>query len=42
MTPRQRTAREHTCKLAEETTHHRFYRRSGNVTSILTLNSGFE
>lgn len=42
MTPRQRTAREHTCKLAEETVHSRFFRRIGACSTILTLNSGFE
>jgi hypothetical protein len=41
MTPRQRTAREHTCKLAEEAKHPRFRRVIGRLSTILTLDSGY-
>lgn len=42
MTPRQLIALEHTCRLAEETSHPRFRRQLGRWSSILTFNSGFE
>ncbi len=42
MTPMQRTAIEHTCRLPEECQHPRFARRVGKLGVILTLNSGFE
>lgn len=42
LTPRQRVALEHTCKLPEETRHPRFYRLIGKYGTVLTLNSGFE
>lgn len=42
MNKRQRIALEHTCKLPQETVHPRFARRSGQITTILTVNSGFE
>jgi hypothetical protein len=42
LTPRQQIAMAYTCKLPEETTHPRFRRAFPGVSTILTLNSGFE
>ena len=42
MTPRQRIAMAHTCKLEWETTHPRFHRVEFPLSTILTLNSGYE
>lgn len=41
MTPRQRLAREFTCRLAQETAHPRFRRQIGRVSTIITLDSGY-
>lgn len=46
MTPRQKLALQHTCRLAEETAHPRFRRVhvDGGLTftTVLSLNSGYE
>ncbi len=42
LTPRQSVAMKHTCRLPEETTHRRFFEYTPPVSTILTLNSGFE
>ena len=42
ITPRQQVALRHTCRLPDETLHPRFRLVGGGVSTILTLNSGFE
>lgn len=42
MTPEQKIAIAHSCKLAEETMHPRFAWRAGRFSVMLTVNSGYE
>jgi hypothetical protein len=43
MTPRQRTAIDHHCRLAAETVHPRFSTMLvGGLSVVLTVNSGYE
>lgn len=42
MTPIQRIALEHHCRLGEETAHPHFAHRFAEGTVVLTVNSGYE
>jgi hypothetical protein len=41
LTTRQRIAMQHHCRLPEQTAQPRFYRRNGDLSSGLTLDSGY-
>ena len=42
MTPQQKTAIAHPCRLAVEVTHPRFLWKRGGMTVRLTTNTGYE